>query len=140
MQWELIPHQGIRTGPTEILLGTSREDNRRLMDVLSLSRENHRDGEDQFRGDGMMIFLRYEGGALDRIMFIHGRLSVDGLELHETRWQELEPALAARGYTFRDAEYFADGTDCPELGVNIATWEDVGGDGDGIEWVSLWRN
>jgi len=37
-------------------------------------------------------------------------------------------------------EYFSDGVDCPELGINIATWEDVGGDGDGIEWVSVWRS
>jgi hypothetical protein len=139
MQWELIPHRGIRQGSTEILLGTAREDNRTLMSALSLTRVNPRDGEDQFRGDGIMIFLRYGGDALDQIMFIHGHLSHDGLELHETRWSELEPALAARGCTFQEPEHYADGIDCPELGVNIATWEDVGGDGDGIEWVSLWR-
>jgi hypothetical protein len=139
MDWELIPHRGIRTGPTEILLGTSRAANRALMDALTLSRQNHREGEDQFLGGDIMIFLRYDADVLDRIMFLHGRLSLDGLELHDTRWEELEPALAARGYTFREPEHFADGTDCPELGINIATWEDVGGDGDGIEWVSLWR-
>jgi hypothetical protein len=139
MQWQLIPQRGIRTGPTEILLGSSREDNRGLMAAVPLSRENHRDGEDQFTGDGTMIFLRYEADVLDRIMFIHGRLSLDGLELHETTWAELEPALAERGYRFDGPSYFADGLECPELGVNIATWEDVGGDGDGIEWVSLWQ-
>jgi hypothetical protein len=139
MQWELIPRRGIRIGGTEILLGTSREDNRGLMAALPLSRENHRDGEDQFVSDGTMIFLRYTGDTLDRIMFIRGNLSLEGLELHETSWAELEGALAARGYTFDDPEYFADGLECPELGVNIATQEDVGGDGDGIEWVSLWQ-
>jgi len=139
MQWELIPRRGIRTARTEILLGSSREDNRALMAAVPLSRENHRDGEDQFVGDGTMIFLRYQGDVLDRIMFIHGRLSLDGLELHETTWAELEPALRERGYTFDGPKYFADGLECPELGVNIATWEDVGGDGDGIEWVSMWQ-
>ena len=28
-----------------------------------------------------------------------------------------------------------DGRDFPSLGINLASREDVGGDGDGVEWV-----
>jgi hypothetical protein len=35
------------------------------------------------------------------------------------------------------ASHLGDGHECTSLGVNIATHEEVGGDGDGIEWVIL---
>ena len=33
-----------------------------------------------------------------------------------------------------------DGRDFPSLGINMASREDVGGDGDGVEWVMLSRD
>jgi hypothetical protein len=45
----------------------------------------------------------------------------------------------ARGYSITCSSYYADGQDCPELGINIATRREIGGDGDGIEWVAMLR-
>ena len=47
----------------------------------------YEDGGGFLTADGTMIFLRYEEDVLDRIMFIHGRLSLDGLELHELQFR-----------------------------------------------------
>jgi len=140
MDWELLPHRGISTGRIQIVVGSARADNRRAMAGLFPPPENRRDNEDQYLSDENTIFLRYDDDILNVIMFIKGRLSFDGLELHDTTWEHLAPELNARGFTINtEPKYFADGVDCPELGINIATWEDVGGDGDGIEWVSVWR-
>jgi hypothetical protein len=99
-----------------------------------------RESEDQYTSD-TTLFLRYDNDTLNVIMFIDGRLAYNGLELHDTRWAVLAPALTERGLTINDAPvYFTEGVDCPELGVNIATQEEVGGDGDEIEWISLWRD
>ena len=40
----------------------------------------------------------------------------------------------------KSASVLGDGQECPALGVNIATHQDVGGDGDGVEWVILSTN
>jgi hypothetical protein len=89
-----------------------------------------------------MVFLRYDAtDTLEEIMCIQGSLRLGALELHDTTWAELGPALQSLGYTITDPEYYVDGRDCPELGINIATREDVGGDegDDAIEWIAAWR-
>jgi len=139
-QWKLMPRQGIRLGDVQVILGTPRDEVRRRLAGCLPEPETCRDGrEDQYISD-TTLFLRYENATLKVIMFIDGLLAYDGIELHDTRWGILAPALAESGFTIMDSPaYFVDGVDCPELGVNIATQDDVGGDGDDIEWVSLWR-
>jgi hypothetical protein len=139
-RWELVPRQGIRLGEVQVTLGTRRKEIRRRLAGSFPAPQTLRKGEDQYVSD-TTLFLRYEKDSLKVIMFIDGQLTYEGLELRDTRWEVLAPALAQRGLTISDSPvHFVDGVDCPELGINIATQEEVGGDGDGIEWVSLWRD
>src|SRR5215216_4921661 len=134
-QWELMPRQGIRLGNVEVILGAARDVIRRQLAGCLPEPKTIREGEDQYISD-TTLFLRYENATLKVIMFIDGLLAYDGIELHDTCWGILAPALAESGFTIMDSPaYFADGVDCPELGVNIATKDDVGGDGDDIECV-----
>jgi hypothetical protein len=136
----LVPHQGIRAGDLSVLLGAHRDDLRgRLAGHLPAPKSN-RPNEDQYDGDGTILFLRFTSDELTSIMFVDGWLEYQGLQLHDTTFEVLEPALVERGFTVDDnPEYFVDGVDIAGLGVNIATADDVGGDGDDIEWVALWR-
>ncbi|GHT85012.1 hypothetical protein AGMMS49543_15670 [Betaproteobacteria bacterium] len=143
MNWELLPRRGIRIGETEIVVGAPRAEVRQAMAQHFPPPDNGRGAsEDQYDHDDRMVFLRYDDAdTLEQIMCINGSVHLDGLELHDTTWSELAPLLEARGYTFTEPEHYVDGQECPELGINIATHEDVGGDedDDGIEWVAVWR-
>jgi hypothetical protein len=90
-----------------------------------------------------MVFLHYDdANTLEGITWVKGSLHLGEVELHDTTWSELTPHLEALGYTITEPENYADGKDCPELGINIATREDVGGDegDDEIEWIVIWRS
>jgi len=144
MNWELIPCRGIRIGETEIVLGAPRaEVCQALAQHFPPPANRRRPSEDQYAHEDRKVFLRYDAAdTLEEIMCINGSLQLDGLELHDTTWAELAPRLEARGCTITAPKYYADGRDCPELGINIATREDVGGDEDEdeIEWVAVWRS
>ena len=79
-------------------------------------RMTRRESEDQCISD-TTLFLRYDNDTLNVIMFIDGRLAYNGLELHDTRWEVLAPALTERGFTINDGPvYFTDGVDARSLG------------------------
>ncbi|XVU21525.1 hypothetical protein ACQPZJ_30155 [Actinoplanes sp. CA-054009] len=137
-RWELVPHEGLRSGDVEVRLRTSREELRAALAGRFGAPDENRPFEDQFTNEETTLFLRYDGGLLTSILFIAGSLRYDGIELYDTTFGVLEPALTARGLELKDPVEFTDGMDVPELGVNIATREDVGSDGDEIEWVALW--
>ena len=60
------------------------------------------------------------------------------MDLHRnTSFAKLKRQFKAMKLSFRNTKWLGDGQDCPELAINIARHEDVGGDGDGIEWVIL---
>jgi len=143
MDWALLPRRGIRIGEAEIVLGAPRAEVRQTLAQHFPSPANRRrPSEDQYADDDRKVFLRYDDAdTLAEIMCINGSLHSEGLELRNTTWAELAPRLEARGYTITAPQYYADGQDCPELGINIATRADVGGDEDDdeIEWVALWR-
>jgi hypothetical protein len=143
MNWELLPRRGIRIVETEIVVGAPRAGVRQALARYFPPPANRRGpSEDQYDHDSGMVFLRYDAtDTLEEIMCINGSLHLGGLELHDTTWTELAPRLEALGYTITEPEYYADGRDCPELGINITTREDVGGDEDDdeIEWVAVWR-
>ncbi|MEV4352524.1 hypothetical protein AB0J83_49365 [Actinoplanes sp. NPDC049596] len=137
-RWELVPHQGLRSGDVEVLLRTSREELRAALAGTFPAPDENRPFEDQYSNEHTTLFLRYADGVLTSILFVNGSLQYDGLELYATTFGALGPALAARNLSVREPVEFDDGMDVPGLGVNIATREDVGSDGDEIEWVALW--
>ncbi|MFG1994282.1 hypothetical protein ACGFJ7_30350 [Actinoplanes sp. NPDC048988] len=136
-RWELVPHQGLRSGDVEVLLRTGRDRLRAALAGRFGAPDENRPYEDQFSNEHTTLFLRYDDGLLTSILFIAGSLQYDGIELYDTTFGTLEPALTARGFELREPVEFTDGMDVPGLGVNIATREDVGSDGDEIEWVAL---
>ena len=144
MNWELLPRRGIRIGETEIIIGAPHDQTLQALAQHFPPPDNHRGpSEDQYVHNERMIFLRYDDAdTLEEIMCINGSLHLDGLELHDTTWTELEPRLEALGYTFTEPKFYADGLECPALGINVATREDVGGDeeDDEIEWVAVYRS
>jgi hypothetical protein len=138
--WELMPRRGIRRGGIELLLGMSRATARDALATTMAGPESQFPQEDDFTSEltGTLVRLRYAGDALDDIEFLDGDLRFDGIALHRgARWSTVEEELAAQGFTFQDAVHLGDGHECTSLGVNIATHEEVGGDGDGIAWVIL---
>lgn len=144
MNWELLPHRGIRIGATEIVVGAPRAEVRQaLAQHFSPPTNQRRPSEDQYANSDKKIFLRYDDAdTLEEIMCINGSLRLGEVELHDTTLAELSSHFEALGYTITEPEYYADGQDCPELGINIATHEDVGGDegDDEIEWIAIWRS
>jgi len=144
MNWELLPRRGIRIGATEIVVGMPRAEIRQaLTQHFPPPANRRRPSEDQYTNSDRQVFLRYDdAGTLEEIMCITGSLHLGGVELLDTTLAELASHLEALGYTITEPEYYADGQDCPELGINIATHEDVGGDegDDKIEWIAIWRS
>jgi hypothetical protein len=141
MNWELLPRRGIRIGKTEIIIGAPRAEVRQaLSQHFSYPTSPRRPTEDQYERGERKVFMRYDDAdTLEEIMCVSGSLCLGELELHETTWTELAARLKACGYTITEPLYYADGQDCQELGINIATRDDLGGDGDEIEWVAMWR-
>jgi hypothetical protein len=136
--WELEPKRGIRTSDVELTLGMDRPGARAALAGTMTGPESHFPDEDDFRNDadGTWIRLRFDDDALQTIEFLRGDLRLAGIALHEgARWPALAESLASKGFGFESASVLGDGQECGSLGVNIATHGDVGGDGDGIEWV-----
>jgi hypothetical protein len=142
--WELLPKVGIESGATRISFGMERQEVRSAMSTQFLppAPSNYED-EDDFVTEGRSTFIRirYEGTLVRDIEFLGGPLRYQGIDLHaNATFGGLEERFGELGLTFRYTEWLGDGQDCPELAINIATHEDVGGDGDGIEWVILSSN
>jgi hypothetical protein len=127
-------------GGVEVLLGMDRATARSTLSPILGEPRSHFPDEDDYQSDehGTWLRLRFDVDRLQDVEFLRGDLYLDGVPLHGgVRWPELSERLAARGFEFWPATELGDGQECPELGVNIATHEDVGGAGDGIEWVIL---
>jgi hypothetical protein len=136
--WELEPRRGIRTSGIELPLGIDRSAARAALAATMDGPQSNFPDEDDFTSaaDGTWIRLRFDGDTLQMIEFLGGDLRLDGIALHDgAYWPALAESLASKGFAFEPASILGDGLECGSLGVNIATHEDVGGDGDGIEWV-----
>ncbi|MDR2013282.1 MAG: hypothetical protein LBQ20_09645 [Rhodanobacter sp.] len=144
MSWQLLPRRGIRFGEAEIVVGAPRAEVRQaLAGYFPPPKNQRRESEDQYLNSDGKIFLRYDdANTLETIMCITGSVQLDGQELLDTTWSELITHLGSLGFNPEESKYFVDGQDFPELGINIATREDVGGDedDDAIEWVAVWRS
>jgi len=142
--WELIPKAGIECSTVKILFGAQRHELLQAMakefappvassfldedDFVSLDKET-------------FVRVRYQRKVVRDIEFLKGSLKHEGIHLHSgTTFPELERMFERAGLTFRDTQWLGEGQDCPELGINVATHEDVGGDGDAIEWVIMSSN
>jgi hypothetical protein len=140
MRWDLVPRRGVAGGGVEIWLGRDRAALRSELSAILGAARGHFPNEDDYICDehGTWLRLRFDGERLQDIEVLRGEVYLDDIALHDgARWSELGGQLAARGFDFYPAIELGDGQECPELGVNIATHGDVGGDGDGIEWVIL---
>ena len=134
--WELEPRRGIRTSGIDLLVGMGRAAARDALAGTMGDPESHFPDEDDFRTGDTWIRLRYDGEMLTMIEFLCGDLRLEGVALHDgAHWPVLAESLAARGIHFEPAGFLGDGKESGSLGVNIATHSDVGGDGEGIEWV-----
>ena len=138
--WELVPNQGIRHDKTEVFFGMDRPSLRLMLQETFGEPQSHMADEDDFEtpDGGTLIRLRFDGDKLQDIEFLSGNLHYRGVELHNgTTWGEIEERLSSFGFSFHRPEFLDDGVECPELGINIATRSQVGGDRDDdtIEWV-----
>ena len=142
--WELLPFIGIERGGFKLSLGMERQDLLAAMsrDFLPPEPSAYIDEDDFLTEDGStFIRVRYGGTKVQDIEFLGGALKYQGIDLHSsTTFDEIERRFEPLGFTFRPTQWLGDGADCPELAVNIATREDVGGDGEEIEWVILSSN
>jgi hypothetical protein len=145
MEWELLPFEGIKRDPLAISFGQHRALVReRLSSAFSplVTNAMYTD-EDDFRSPDHTTFIRvrYQDDAVRDIEFLSGRLRYKGVELHDgTTLEEVRRFLESDVGPLRPTKWLGDGLDCVSLGINIASHDDVGGDGDGVEWVILSRN
>jgi hypothetical protein len=145
MEWELLPFEGIKCDPLAIRFGQPRALVRQsLSSAFSPLVPNaaYAD-EDDFKTHDRTTFIRvrYQDDAVRDIEFLSGRLRYKGVELHDRATVDgVRRFLESENAALRRTKWLGDGLDCVSLGINIACHEDVGGDGDGVEWVILSRN
>lgn len=143
MNWDLQPKKGISSPEYSILLGNDRTDVRKaLKKWYSLEPNEDYPDEDDFLDESTFIRVRYDKkDKVQDIEFLGGNLSYSDIPIHAgTNFKEIETQFEKLGLAFRYTEWLGDGKDCVDIAVNIATHEDVGGDGDDIEWVILSKN
>lgn len=145
MQWEFVPFEGITSKAMSITLGQSRKLLRKhAASVFSplVPNADYPDEDDFITLDGVtFIRVRYQDGTVRDIEFLSGQLRYKGVELHDqATLKSVRRFLQSENHLLRRAKWLGDGFDCVSLGLNIACHDDIGGDGDGIEWVILSRN
>lgn len=143
--WQLVPRQGIACGDLQVSMGQERGALRTAMAAANFlpPRPGRYPDEDDFLTADKSTFIRvrYDGSKVQDIEFLAGTLKYQGVDLHRnTTFAKVKRQFKAMKLGFRDTKWLGDGQDCPDLLINIARHEDVGGDGDGIEWVILSSN
>lgn len=145
MEWEFVPFAGITSQAISITLGQSRDLLRKhAASVFSPLEPNaaYPDEDDFMTLDGVtFIRVRYQDDTVRDIEFLSGKLRYKGVELHDqATLKTVRRFLQSENHLLRRTKWLGDGFDCVSLGINIACHDDIGGDGDGIEWVILSRN
>ena len=140
-KWQLIPEMGIECGGARIFFDQDRAALNNLMANHGfLKAKTTYPDEDDFltTDESTFIRIRYSETNVKDIEFLCGKLQHQGIDLHSgTTFSKIKKEFKAKNLTFRETEWLGDGKDCPELRINITTREDVGGDGEEIEWVIL---
>ena len=145
MNWELLPFDGIECDGIKISFGSPRDLLRNSMasHFQPLKPNNAYPDEDDFISQDGSTFIRVrydDHDAVWDIEVLQGTLRYCDVELHDqTTMEQIRRSFTSKGIPFRPTEWLGDGWDCVTLGINIASREDVGGDGDEIEWVILSR-
>lgn len=140
MIWSLIPKEGIVSKEHSIRFGDSRDELRKALEATySCETPKNFQNEDDFKNESVYIRVRYDAdNRVEDIEFLGGPLEYRDINLHEgTTFSEIEDSFRSIGLSFCDTEWFGEGKDCAELEISIATREQVGGDGDDIEWVIM---
>jgi hypothetical protein len=145
MEWEFVPFEGLTSQQLTITLGQSRKLLRKIAaSVFSplVPNAEYPDEDDFITLDGStFIRVRYQNDTVRDIEFLSGQLRYKGVELHhQATLKGVRRFLKSENHSLRPTQWLGDGRDCVALGINIACHEDIGGDGDGIEWVILSRN
>ena len=145
MNWLLTPFQGIECDGTKVSFGQARSAVRAALAATFQAphaNEAYPD-EDDFRtpDDSTFIRIRYDDAdAVWDIEFLAGTLRYQGTDLHDhTTLEKVRQYFSSKAVTLRPTEWLGDGWDCVPMGINIASHDDIGGDGDEIEWVILSR-
>lgn len=145
MEWEFVPFEGLVSKSLTITLGQSRELLR--MRAASVFRPlepnpNYPNEDDFITHDGeTFVRVRYQDDTVRDIEFLSGKLRYKGFELHDQAMlNSVRRFLESENHALRKTQWLGDGYDCVTLGINVASHEEIGGDGDGIEWVILSRN
>ena len=139
-EWTLIPQKGIERGDLAIHFGMPRSAVRDLMRAAFPPPQSYFEAEDDFEHetDGSLIRVRFDDTGVQDIEFLGGLLTHNGVTLFSGgEWPDVQQGLISLGNTFRVTKWLGDGRDCLPLAINIATHEQIGGDGDGIEWVIM---
>lgn len=137
---ELVPGRGIRRGDTDIFFGTPRK---KLREALGWkpAGDNMWEDEDEYPANGNdWLRLRFLDDALCDIEVLGGHLVHDGIELMATDIATLRAALKKQGMALEKTEWLAEGHDCVDLQIVVASKEDVGDVGDDMEWVITSRD
>lgn len=140
MVWTLIPKVGIASDDHSISFGDSRGELRKALEATyPYETPKNFPNEDDYKNESVYIRVRYDTEELVQdIEFLDGDLVYRDIHLHDgTTFEEIEEYFRRIGLSFRDTEWFGEGKDCVELEISIATKEQVGGDGDDIEWVIM---
>lgn len=145
MEWDFVPFEGITSRQLAIKLGQSRNVLRKLAaSEFSplVPNTDYPDEDDFITLDGAtFIRVRYQDDTVRDIEFLSGQLRYKGFEMHnQATLKGVQRFLKSENHSLRKTKWLGDGLDCVSLGINIACHDDIGGDGDGIEWVILSRN
>lgn len=145
MEWEFVPFEGITNKQLAITLGQPRQLLRKLAASVFgplVPNTEYPDEDDFITVDGAtFIRVRYQDDTVRDIEFLSGQLRYKGVELYnQATLKGVRRFLKSENHPLRKTRWLGDGLDCVSLGINIACHEDIGGDGDGIEWVILSRN
>lgn len=137
--WTLRPREGVERSELKIVFGLPREAVRERLQQDFAPPQSHFEDEDDFaHPDGTLIRIRYDEAGVQDIEVLEGVLMYEGIKLcGDVMWPHVQSQLATLGITFRSTQWLGEGTDCLPIAVNIATHEQAGGDGDGVEWVIL---
>jgi hypothetical protein len=145
MNWVLHPFRGIESDGVAISFGQARAVVRDSLASIfeSPCRIEAYPDEDDFKtlDDSTFIRVRYDDAdAVWDIEFLAGTLRYEATDLHDhTTLEKVRQYFSSKQISLRPTKWLGDGWDCVPLAFNIASHEDVGGDGNGIEWVILSR-
>lgn len=137
-QCELVPGRGIRLGNTDIFFGARRAALRQVLGYSAPQGDAMWDDEDEYTdaSGADWLRLRFMDDKLCDIEVLGGSLVHQQVELKNTDIRTLTEQLHGLGMELEPTEWLAEGRDCIDLQIVVATRDDIGEVGDEVEWVT----